>query len=69
MIIMMLKIKMLKIMIIVMIIMLMMIKMASMIKNNDNHFKEGSDYINASWIPGFLSLTEFIMSQHPKVNE
>jgi len=28
--------------------------------------QEGSDYINASWVPGFLSLTEFIMSQHPK---
>ena len=46
---------------------MMMINMMMMI-NNDN-LKEGSDYINASWIPGFLSLTEFIMSQHPKVNK
>ena len=28
--------------------------------------QEGSDYINASWVPGFLSLTEFILTQHPK---
>ena len=27
---------------------------------------EGSDYINASWVPGFQSLTEFILTQHPK---
>ena len=53
-------------MILIMMIM-MMINMMMMI-NNDN-LKEGSDYINASWIPGFLSLTEFIMSQHPKVNK
>ena len=65
---MMLKIAMLKIMIIVMII-IMMMKTATLIINEDNNFKEGSDYINASWIPGFLSLTEFIMSQHPKVNK
>ena len=30
--------------------------------------EEGSDYINASWIPGFNSLTEFILTQHPKKN-
>ena len=64
---MMLKITMLKIMIIVMII-IMMMKTAILIINEDNNFKEGSDYINASWVPGFLSLTEFIMSQHPKVS-
>ena len=29
---------------------------------------EGSDYINASWVPGFHSLTEFILTQHPKEN-
>lgn len=28
--------------------------------------EEGSDYINASWIPGFLSLNEFLLTQHPK---
>ena len=50
---MMLKITMLKIMIIVMII-IMMMKTAILIINEDNNFKEGSDYINASWIPGFL---------------
>jgi len=26
---------------------------------------EGSDYINASWVPGFQSLSEFILTQHP----
>ena len=26
---------------------------------------EGSDYINASWIPGFQSVNEFILTQHP----
>ena len=29
---------------------------------------EGSDYINASWVPGFSSLSEFILTQHPKEN-
>lgn len=27
---------------------------------------EGSDYINASWIPGFHSQSEYIITQHPK---
>ena len=27
---------------------------------------EGSDYINASWLPGFSRLREFIVTQHPK---
>ena len=27
--------------------------------------QDGSDYINASWVPGFLSLTEFILTQQP----
>lgn len=27
---------------------------------------EGSDYINASWLPGFGRLREFIITQHPK---
>ena len=58
-----------KMIIIMNIMMTMMMKTATMTVIDDNHFKEGSDYINASWIPGFLSLTEFIMSQHPKVNE
>ena len=26
---------------------------------------EGSDYINATWLPGFWQLNEFIMTQHP----
>ena len=26
---------------------------------------EGSDYINATWLPGFVHLNEFIMTQHP----
>ena len=26
---------------------------------------EGSDYINASWLPGFSNLREFIVTQHP----
>ena len=26
---------------------------------------EGSDYINASWLPGFNKLREFIITQHP----
>ena len=26
---------------------------------------EGSDYINASWLPGFQKLREFIITQHP----
>ncbi|CAB4063723.1 PTPRG [Lepeophtheirus salmonis] len=26
---------------------------------------DGSDYINASWIPGFFDLHEYILSQHP----
>ena len=29
--------------------------------------EEGSDYINASWLPGYLSLNQFILTQHPKV--
>ena len=28
--------------------------------------QEGSDYVNASWLPGYRSLTEFILTQHPK---
>lgn len=27
--------------------------------------EDGSDYINASWIQGFCSLREFIITQHP----
>lgn len=27
--------------------------------------EDGSDYINASWLPGFNSLREFIITQHP----
>ena len=27
---------------------------------------EGSDYINASWLPGYRNLNEFILTQHPK---
>ena len=27
--------------------------------------RQGSDYINASWVPGFQSLSEFILTQHP----
>lgn len=27
---------------------------------------DGSDYINASWLPGYTSLNEFILTQHPK---
>ena len=56
------------IMIMVIMIMMNMMMINRMMLNYDN-LKEGSDYINASWIPGFLSLTEFIMSQHPKVNK
>ena len=26
---------------------------------------DGSDYINATWLPGFVHLNEFIVTQHP----
>lgn len=31
--------------------------------------EDGSDYVNASWLPGFHSLREFIITQHPLVRE
>lgn len=30
--------------------------------------EDGSDYINATWIQGFHSLREFIITQHPLQN-
>lgn len=31
--------------------------------------EDGSDYVNASWLPGFHSLREFIITQHPIAKE
>ncbi|XP_066247286.1 tyrosine-protein phosphatase 99A isoform X2 [Euwallacea similis] len=31
--------------------------------------EDGSDYINASWLPGFHSLREFVITQHPTTKE
>ncbi|XP_060536953.1 tyrosine-protein phosphatase 99A isoform X2 [Cylas formicarius] len=31
--------------------------------------EDGSDYINASWLPGFHSLREFVITQHPVSKE
>ncbi|KAL1492711.1 hypothetical protein ABEB36_010927 [Hypothenemus hampei] len=31
--------------------------------------EDGSDYINASWFPGFRSLREYVVTQHPLVKE